>query len=384
MSDPLRIVVDTDVVRYQLGGLTSWVLQYLVGFARLGHDVFLVEKSPFPDSCYLPRTDTMTSDPSAGIAWLAPVYERFGLTDRWCYVDDAGTYHGMGRERVAEVLRTADVFIELASYGLWREEAQGAACRVLIDGEPGFNQMRLEQERAAGEPAPPFDRFVTPGLNIGTPLTSAPTGGVEWITTLPPINLDVIVPAEEPPEGAYSTVMNWQAFKPLVYEGVAYHQKAAEFERFMDLPRLTQAPLEVAVGGSDVPVDRLEAAGWRVRPAYGVSTTVESYWAYLRRSRGEFSVAKHVIVATNCGWFSERSAAYLASGRPVVVQDTGFSAHLPTGRGLLAVRDAQEAAQALDEVEADYAAHARWARELACAHFDAREVLGRLLRAVGA
>ncbi len=384
MKDPLRIVVDTDVVRYQLGGLTSWVLQYLVGFARLGHDVFLVEKSPFPDSCYEPRTDTMTSDPSAGIEWLRPVYERFGLTERWCYVDDAGEYHGMGRERVAEVMRTADVFIELASYGLWREEAQAAACRVLIDGEPGYNQMRMEQERAAGEAPPPFDRFVTPGLNVGTPLTTAPTGGVEWITTMPPINLDVITPAEGPPAGSYTTVMNWQAFEPLVYEGVAYHQKAAEFERFLDLPRRTDVPLEVAVGGSDVPVERLEAAGWRVRPAYEASTTVESYWAYLRASRGEFSVAKHVIVATNCGWFSERSAAYLASGRPVVVQDTGFSAHLPTGRGLLAVRDAEEAAEALDEVEADYAVHARAAREVAEAHFDARAVLGRLLRAVGA
>ena len=378
-GDRLRIVVDAYLVHYPLSGIVSWVLQYLAGFRSLGHDVYVLEKSPYPGSCYQPRTNTMSDDCGPALAWLRPVLERFDLADRWCYVDSAGEYHGMGRARVAEVLASADVFLELATHGHWLEEADGATRRVLIDGEPGFSQMVMERARSAGRALPDHDAHYTPGLNIGTSASTAPSAGREWRTILPAVLIDVIRPTGREPDGPFTTVMNWKSHRTLEFEGVHYGQKDVEFERFMDLPRRAPARLEVAVSGSSVPLQRLEAAGWSVRAANDLSASVDGYWDYIRRSRGEFSVAKHVFVATNCGMFNERSALYLASGRPVVAEDTGFSEHLPCGRGLMAVRDLDEAVEALQEVETDYASHSKWARELAVDHFDAREVLARFL-----
>jgi len=174
--------------------------------------------------------------------------------------------------------------------------------------------------------------------------------------------------------------MNWQAHEPLRFDGVEYGQKDREFGRFETLPGLTVGPLEVAVAG-DAPRERLGALGWSVRDAHRVTATLSAYLLYVARSRGEFSVAKHVFVATRSGWFSERSALYLAHGRPVVVEDTGLEGHLPLGRGLFAVRDVNEAAEAIRETIADYRRQSAWARELAREYFDASVVLPSLLRA---
>jgi hypothetical protein len=382
-GDPLRIVVDAYLVHYPLGGILSWVLQFLVGLRRLGHDVYVVEKSPYQNSCYDPDTDTMTGDCRPTLARLRPLLERFGLEERWCYVDSAGAYHGLPRARVAEILGSADLFVEMATHGDWLEETEEASLRVLVDGEPGFNQMVMERRRAAGKQLPEYDRYFTPGLNIGTPRSTAPSAGRDWLPLGTPVLTDVMTPMNDSPNTPFTTVMNWQSHRTLEFDGMSYGQKAVEFERFLDLPGRTRASLEVAVSGKGVPVGRLERSGWRVRSANRLTRSVDAYWDYIRGSRGEFSVAKNVFVATNSGWFSERSALYLASGRPVVLQDTGFSEHIPCGRGLFAVRDAHEAAEALDEVERDYVGHAKSARELAVAHFDARNVLRRFLKDAG-
>jgi hypothetical protein len=168
-----------------------------------------------------------------------------------------------------------------------------------------------------------------------------------------------------------------------VYQGRTYGNKDLEFERFEKLPQLTNVPLEVAVSGRDVPWERLARAGWRARNANEISTSFESYAAYVRRSRGEFTVAKHCFVETNCGWFGDRAAVFLASGRPVVMQDTGWAEHLPCGEGLFAVRTVEEAAAALDEVERDYARHSRRAREIAEEFLDSEKVFRGLLSELG-
>jgi hypothetical protein len=376
---PLRIVLDAYVVQYPLGGVVSYALQFLAGFRDLGHDVYLLEKSPGPQSCYDPRSDTMTDDARPALAWLRPLFQRFRVGDRWCYVDAAGDYHGMSRRQVDEVLRSTDVFLNIGTHGYWKDEVGRSTCRVLLDGEPGFRQMKMELARTAGEDLPEYDRYFTDGLNIGTPSTRAPSAGLNWGIMPPPVRVDAIEPTPAARRGRFTTVMNWESHKPLVFQDRRYGQKAEEFERFMDLPRRTRAPLEVAVSGRRVPVERLKRYGWSLRSANAVSASADGYWRYIRASRGEFSVAKNVFVVTRCGMFSERSAMYLAHGRPVVVQDTGFSDHLPCGRGLFAVRDADEAAQALDEIEGDYACHSAAAREIAVAHFDARKVLRRFL-----
>jgi hypothetical protein len=151
----------------------------------------------------------------------------------------------------------------------------------------------------------------------------------------------------------------------------------------MILPERTSVPLELAVAGKCVPTQRLVEAGWHIRHAYEVTVSVDSYREYIRASKGEFSVCKHACVALNTGWFSERSGAYLASGRPVVMQETGFSQHLPCGQGLFAVRTVEEAAAAINEINSDYEPHAQWARDIAVEYLDARKVLGKLLDELG-
>ena len=378
-----RIILDSYMVHYPLGGILSWVLQYLVGFQRLGHEVYFVEKSPYPGSCYDPVADAMTDDCSQGVATVAALMVRFGLQDRWCYVDSAGRYHGLPRERVAEVFRSADLFIVMGTYGDWLADADRCGLRVLVDGEPAFSQMLLETRSAAGRAAPSYDHYYTPGVNIGTALSTAPAAGRHWRPLFNPVVVDLF-PLRPVAAGApFTTVMNWQSHRTIEFGGTTYGQKDVEFAKFLELPARTVAPVEVAVSGKGVPTERLVAAGWRLRWANDVSKSVDAYWDYIRASRGEFSVCKHVFVATNCGFFSDRSAAYLASGRPVVLEETGFSAHLPCGEGLFAVRTVDDAAAALDAIVSDYGRHARRAREIAVEHLSAAKVLGKLLRELG-
>jgi hypothetical protein len=177
--------------------------------------------------------------------------------------------------------------------------------------------------------------------------------------------------------------MSWQAHDAIEFGGVTYGQKDVEFLRFLDLPGRVTVPMEVAIAGSRVPRAALIDAGWTLRDSHAVTVTFDAWRDYIRGSTGEFSVAKNVFVRTNSGFFSDRSAAYLASGRPVVMQDTGFSAHLPCGLGLYAVHDVEEAAAAIAEISSDVERHSREARALACEWLDAERVLRRFLGELG-
>jgi hypothetical protein len=378
-----RIVLGSYMVRYPLGGMLSWVLQYLVGLQRLGHDVYFVEKSGYPSSCYNPMRNVMSDDCSYGVATLAALLARFGMQGRWCFVDAHERYHGLSRDRVETIFKSADLFMDMGTHGAWLPEAADTSLRIVIDGEPGFTQIKMEQQLAAGAPASSYDFYYTVGSNIGTASSTAPTARQHWRSVFHPVVTDMFRSEVAHPNAPFTTVMNWQSHSPIDFNGVRYGQKDLEFNKFMDLPRRTRAPLEVAVGGKNVPTTRLMDAGWRVRDAREVTLSYDSFRDYIQASRGEFSVCKHVFVATNCGWFSDRSAAYLASGRPVVLQDTGFSEQLPCGRGLFAVRTADEAASALEEISGNYEYHAKGARDLAAESLDAPKVLGRLLQELG-
>ena len=373
-----QIVLGSYMVRYPLGGMMSWVLQYIVGFQRLGHDIYFVEKAGYENSCYDPSRDVMSNDCSYGAAALNTLLGRFGLADRWCFVDAEGEYHGMSRQAIEDVFRTADLFADMGTHGAWLPEAANSSTRILIDGEPGFTQIKMAKRLAAGEDLPAYDYYYTTGQNVGAEASRAPSAGKDWRRIYHPVVSELFA-NETSPGAAYTTVMNWQSYEPVGYKGRVYGHKDTEFERFADLPAQTAATLELAVSGTTVPTDRLDQAGWMIRDAHEVTQSFDSFRDYVIGSRGEFSVCKGGYVQLNTGWFSDRSAAYLAAGRPVVMQETGFSAHLPCGRGLFAVRDASEAAAALEEIESDYAAHAAAAREIARDVLDARHELKRLL-----
>lgn len=371
-----RVVFGSYMMRYPLGGMLSCMLQFLVGFKRLGHDVHLVEKAHYPNACYDPSTQTVGDDPRAGIAIVSELLARFGLGDKWCFADVTGTYYGHSRERVEELFRTADFFVDYGAHGSWMEEAQLSRVKILIDGEPGYTQMKMLN--AAQRPAHRYDHYFSIGRNIGSPRSSAPSAGIVWRPTFHPVVLDLFKTETSGAGGPWTTVMNWQSHAPLVFEGRSYGQKDVEFERFLSLPQRVNQQLEIAVSGQ-VPRERLQAAGWRIRSAAAVTRSFDSFRDYLWSSAGEFSVAKNVFVATQNGWFSDRSGAYLASARPVVVQDTGIDGHLPTGRGLIAVRDIDDAATALRGMADDYAMHSASALEIAREYLDHRVVLNDLL-----
>jgi hypothetical protein len=377
-----RVSVGSWAVRYPLGGNLSWTLQWLVGFDRLGHEVYLVEKAGYPDSCFDPVRGVMSDDCAYGVATVAELLARFGLPGRLCYVDAAGRYHGLSRERVESRFRWADRFVDIGSHGAWLEEATRTGLRVLVDGEPGATQMKMEQALRAGKTLPEYDHYYSNGANVGTAASSAPTAGRLWRPLYNPVVTDLFDDRDPPPAAPFTTVMNWQAHAPLEFDGKTYGQKDRMFARFLDLPTRVSRPLEVAAAGQ-VPTAELAAAGWSVRNPHGLTASYDSYKEYIERSAGEFSVCKHVYVETCSGWFSDRSAAYLAAGRPVVLQDTGFSAHLPCGRGLFAVETVEAAAAAIEEISRDFRRHAAAAREIAREHLDARKVLGRLLSELG-
>jgi|SRR5439155_3266396 len=378
-----RIVLGSYIVRYPLGGMMSWVLQYLVGFQRLGHEVFFVEKSGYTDSCYDPSKNVMSDDCSYGTATLNALLARFGMQDRWCFVDAQENYYGLSRACIEAVFKSADLFVDMGTHGAWLPEATETGLRVLIDGEPGFTQIKMEKRLAAGEELPYYDFYYTVGRNIGTSISTAPTAGRGWRGLFHPVVTDLFRCEPVTKNVAFTTVMNWQSHQPVDFNGTIYGQKDVEFNKFIELPRRVVAPLEVAVSGKNVPTDQLQNSGWRVRDAHKVTLSFDSFCNYIRTSSGEFSVCKHVFVAMNSGWFSDRSAAYLASGRPVVLQDTGFSDHLPCGRGLFAVQTVDEAVAAIKVITRQYKQHAQWAREIAMEYLDATKVLRRFLGELG-
>jgi hypothetical protein len=372
----LKIVCSGYLVRHPLGGHSWHHLQYLVGFRRLGHEVTFYEEYGWPDSCYDPARDRMTATPDYGLAYTREVLGRFGLDGRWCYLAEDGTAHGMAPEQLAQACREGDVYFNLSCMN---SIAEAGECRrrVAIDTDPVFTQVG--GHGLAGQFSG-YHILFTFGENVHRPGCAMPTAGQRWLPTRQPVVLDLWPVGPPNPSAPFTTVMNWSAYGDREHAGRVYGQKDREFEPFFALPRRTGEAMEIAVGSPPPGVaDRLAAGGWRLADPLAVTRTPWTYQDYLRDSRAEFCVAKHGYVTTRCGWFSERSCSYLASGRPVVVQDTGFSDFLPCGRGLLAFRTPAEAAEAIRTLRDDYEDHCRAARALAEEYFDARRVLTELL-----
>ncbi len=375
-----RVIIGAYLVRMPLGGYQSLVLQWLLGFHRLGHEVYCVEKSGWPGSCYDPTADDMGDDCSYGTRVTHDLLSQYGLGDCWCYVDATGKYHGMQREQIENIFQTADLFIDHLRDCEWETEARSTRVRAMVDQEPGYTQMRMANRLEQGLAVSRYDQYYTVGLSLGRGESTVPTLGLTWRPTFNPAVTDLFPYRPPPARSPFTTVMMWKPIGPIRYQGVAYGTKEMEFPKFIDLPHRTSIPLELAVGGMEACREELRRSGWQVRDGLEVSTTFDRWRQYISDSRGEFSVCKNYYVATHTGFFSDRSAAYLAAGRPVVMQDTGFSAHLPCGRGLFAVRNVDDAVAALEAIEGDYERHSRWARELACEYLEAEKVLARMLR----
>jgi hypothetical protein len=354
------------------GGHTWFALQYLLGFRALGWEVTLVD-----------RLDP--GMPGDGLAYLAEEMERLGLGGAWSVLLPAGQSAGLPRAEVERRLASCDFLLNAMGYLDDEELLARAPLRVFLDVDPGFGQMW--QELGLAEPFAGHDRFVSVGLEVGGAGCEVPHCGLEWIPTLPPVALEhwPMVPGGD----AFTSVATWRGpYGPVEYGGRTYGLRVHEFRRFLSLPeRVPAARFEVALAidpGDEADLERLRRAGWSLLDPAAVAGDPSSYRRFIQASGAEFAVAKAMYVDSRSGWFSDRSACYLASGKPVVAQETGFGRHLPTGEGLLAFSTPEEAVAAVEAVRADPGRHARVAREIAEEHFDSGRVLGRLVEELGA
>jgi hypothetical protein len=379
----LRIIVLGYVVRGPLGGIAWHYLQYVAGLAQLGHDVFFLEDSDDYPSCYDPVRNVTDADPTYGLAFAADAFERLGFGTRWAYYDGhRGAWLGPAAGVALDASRTADVVLNLSGVNPLRSWMDHVPVRVLVDTDPVFTQVRHLTSAAARARAADHTAFFSFGANIGQPGCTIPSDGLPWRPTRQPIVMDAWTCRPGPASGPLSTVMQWDSYAPVEHDGTRYGLKSASFDAFADLPALCPETFELALGCPTVVRERLTARGWTVLDPREPTRDPWTYQHYIARSKAEFSVAKQAYVMTHSGWFSERSAAYLASGRPVVVQDTGFSRWLNPGGGILPFRSADEAVAQLDALNGSYAHHCREARTVAGDHFGSARVLTGLLAAL--
>jgi hypothetical protein len=391
VTKPLRIVVTGLAATYPFGGVFWDYLQYVLGFHRMGHDVLYLEDTG--QWAYDPSSATFVEDGTYNASLLASHLRALeaDLITRWFYRDGAGHTFGRPWVDVVDFCRRADLFVHVSASCWMREEYFAARRVVFIDSDPMYTQSSVPEyvDGTVNEAAKSrvdmllrHDRHFTFGENVGRADCRIPTNLFDWVPTRQPIVMSCfdahrhhVVERRQ----VMTTVASWEPNEtgPVV-RGIVYSGKSTEFLRFIDLPRSSPVPLEVALSGR-VPSERLTRAGWRLEEPLSVSGDPWVYREYLAQSMGEFSVAKNAYVAGRTGWFSCRSACYLALGVPVVVQDTGFTRNLPAGEGLLAFETADEAVRAIDEVLANPAKHAAAAEHVAATHFDASAVLNQLI-----
>lgn len=382
-----RVVVAGYLVRYPLGGYAWQALHFVAGLRALGCDVFFYEDSAYYADAYVPGATAMTTEYEYGVHATGAFFAPHGFGDAWGFWDAAtDRYHGAAAERTRAALADADLFVNLAGVNRVPKARRARAVAAYIDLDPAWTQIRLAAgDRGLTEMIADHDVHFTLGENIGTPPCRIPTGAVRWQPIRQPVVATLWEPAPEDPAAPFTTVGRWDAVdRDVTFDGeILAWRKRTEWLHFVDLPRATGQRFVVAMDVASRPDDlaRLRAAGWEVLDPLEVSRDPERYRDFVRHSRGEFTVAKSVNIRLRSGWFSDRGACYLAAGRPVVNQDTGFDEHLPVGEGLFAFRTPADASAAFAAIAADYPRHARAARALACEYFAPERVLAALVGA---
>jgi GT2 family glycosyltransferase len=371
-----------------VAGVVWQNLHYLLGFERLGFEAYYVETHARTPSMLMSNSE----DDSSALAaeFIASVMRRFGLADRWAFraLHDDRRCYGMSELQLERLYGEAELLINL--HGGTQPLPELAATGRLVYLETDPVQMQLELRHGLQETLDflePHVAFFTYAENWGKPDCPLPVNErFSFHPTRQPVVLDLWPDRSAQPAGLYTTIGNWrQDWREVSFEGERYTwSKHHEFLKYLDLPERTGLGFELALSSATAE-DRemLAARGWGVRDGLGVSTSIDRYRDYVGGSRGEFTVAKDQNVRLRTGWFSDRSATYLASGRPVVNQDTGFGSVLPTGEGLFAFGSLDAAAEALAAIEADYARHAAAARRLARDYFGHEVVLGAMLEQLG-
>jgi hypothetical protein len=365
------------------GGATWAVLQYLLGFRQLGHEVTFVE--PITGKSLRPAGRTLEDSENA--AYFRDTIRDFELADNAALVL-AGTQRtiGLTYEELAHKARDADVLFNVS--GMLQDAAlfERIPRRVYVDLDPAFIQLWQSVSKIDMHFSD-HTHFVTVAQAIGSPECSVPTCGRDWLTTFQPVVLEQWPVAKSITHNALTTIGNWRGYGSIEHEGRFYGQKAHSLRNFFELPKLTTEKFVLALGihpDEKRDVQALRENSWELLDPIEWVGSPDRYREFIQGSKAEFGIAKSGYVVSQCGWFSDRSACYLASGRPVIAQQTGFSRFLPTGEGLFAFATVDEVLAAIEELNRDYPRHRRAARATAEQYFDSRQVLTRLLEIIGA
>jgi hypothetical protein len=381
-----KVIISGILFWYPLAGVTYQFLHYLIGLRRLGYDPYYIEDSG--RWVYDPRIHDLSPDATGNIETVVPVLEAHGFKDRWAFRGNypSGQCYGMSQEGMRRLYQEADAFLNVTGAQEMREEHLACRRRIYVESDPFPVQVGV----ALGNPATiaalaAHDTHFTFGENIGAPDCDVPVNRFHWLPTRQPVVIDLW----DNPDGmrgvSYNTITTWRnRDKNIDYRGETYYwTKDREFAAFLNLPRLRSVSFEIATRITAQVQTLLREHGWNYVDSLPISENIDRYRNYIQHSRGEFTVARDQYVRPRTGWFSDRSACYLAAGRPVITQETAFGKFLPTGKGLFGFRTMEDVLAAVDEIESDYEGNCRAAREIAAEYFAAEKVLGSLMERAG-
>ena len=392
--EKLRIIVGGYIGLYPTGGATWDYIQYPLGLKNLGHDVYYIE-----DTGQYPifQKNEAWNDASSSIEYLKGVMDRFDMKDKWAYRDVAtGKSFGMSEEKILQICQFADVFINISYSTFPRDEYMRIPNRFLIDSDPMFTQMQylLQENSGSGisqswttrQMVESHTHLFSFGENIGAVDCKIPTLNYDWISTRQPVVMDLWKNALETTTFGFTSIMNWSGRKKICFEDQEWGQKDVEFEKFKEMPSLANhIDFEVVINmplnkESSFNLSEYETLGWKVLDPHVVVPNALEYRNFIFESIAEFGVAKETYVKSNSGWFSCRSACYLAAGKPVITQETQWSKYIPSGNGLFAFTDMDSAMEAIREVSSDLTRQSMKAREIAHEYFDSDNVLTKMLK----
>jgi hypothetical protein len=381
-----RIIVFGILFWYPLAGVTYQFLHFMLGLRKLGYDPYYVEDSA--RWIYDPNLCDSSPDALPNITTVAPVLQAHGLADRWafrgCY--EGGKCYGMTESQISELYKTADIMLNVTGAQDLRQEHARCPVRVYLETDPVEAQIQVAQgHQQTIATLDAYTHHFTYGENLGNPDCRLPVERYHWRPTRQPVMMELWQPLPPRPGAAYNTIATWKnKGKDITFNGETYYwSKDREFMKILDLPMRRDVAFELATNPAGDAPGLLRANGWKLADPVAISRDMRRYNHYIRESRGEFTVAKDQNIRLKSGWFSDRSACYLAAGRPVINQETGFSHQLPTGKGLFSFQTMDDILAAVDAIESDYAGHCRAARELAEEYFAAEKVLGNIMDQLG-
>ena len=381
------VIVSGALANKPFNGGNAWSrLSWILGFRQLGFDVCFVEQIGH-DACVDANGQVCPFKQSVNLQYFEAVMSRFGLSDCSSLIyRDGKEAHGVPNEGVAARTQKETLLFNLSGHLALPEIKNQIHCKVYYDDDPGFTQF-WHEEHNPGARLWDHDFYFTIGQNIGKAHCVIPTGGLSWHHTRPPVVLEDWPIVCQERLDRFTTVANWRgAYGAIHHKGKTYGLQVHEFRKVIDLPQRSGQKFEIALqihSADQKDLNSLLAYGWQISDPVAAAGSPEAFRHFVQASGAEFSVAQGIYVETNSGWFSDRTVRYLASGKPALVQDTGFGGQYPVGKGLVTFRNLSEAIEGANRIVTDYSDHCKAAREIAEDYFDARKVIGTMASEIG-